>query len=94
MLCSCATDETGSLEPELVCEHDQMHLIIKKNLLEKQGLNATSGHLNEPRCNQRADHQEAMWYTVQRSGSTCGNTVEVRPVTFPRMFHVSKAVVF
>lgn len=95
MLCSCvfacATEETGLLKPELVCDHDQMSLIIRKDLLEKQKLNSTSGHMNDPQCNQRLDHQEAVWYTLKRSSNTCGTTVKVRVVIFLKIFHTPKA---
>lgn len=69
-------EETGLLKPELVCDHDQMSLIIRKDLLEKLELNSTSGHMNDPQCNQRLDHQEAVWYTLKRSSNTCGTTVK------------------
>lgn len=84
---ACATEETGLLKPELVCNHDQMTLIIRKDMLEKEKLNGTSGHMNDPRCSQHIDHQEAVWYTLNRSGNTCGTTVKVRVV----ILHVSKS---
>lgn len=69
-------EETILLKPELVCDHDQMSLIIRKDLLEEQKLNSTSGHMNDPLCNQQLDQQEAVRYTLKRSGNTCGTTVK------------------
>lgn len=73
---SCELDESSFLEPELVCEQDHLRLMIKKRLLEQRGLNATSAHLIDPQCHQQADHQEAMWYLVERRKGICGNAVE------------------
>lgn len=84
----CATEETGLLKPELVCNHDQMTLIIRKDFLEKEKLNSTSGHMNDPQCSQRLDHQEEVWYTLNRTGSTCGTTVKVRVVFVPCFRHL------
>ncbi|XP_039671810.1 uromodulin-like isoform X2 [Perca fluviatilis] len=63
-------------EPELVCGQDYLRLTVQKRQLEERGLNASSAHLIDPRCQQQVDQQEAMWYLVQRRQGICGNVVE------------------
>uniref|UniRef100_A0A8P4GGB3 ZP domain-containing protein n=1 Tax=Dicentrarchus labrax TaxID=13489 RepID=A0A8P4GGB3_DICLA len=80
----CVSDELGGFpEPELDCGQDHLRLMVQKRLLEERGLNASSAHLIDPRCQQQVDHQEAMWYLVERRKSVCGNVVKVTFIGYP-----------
>ncbi|XP_051250385.1 uromodulin-like isoform X2 [Dicentrarchus labrax] len=72
----CSDELGGFPEPELDCGQDHLRLMVQKRLLEERGLNASSAHLIDPRCQQQVDHQEAMWYLVERRKSVCGNVVK------------------
>ncbi|XP_074544628.1 uromodulin-like [Halichoeres trimaculatus] len=63
-------------ETELVCGRDHLRLTVQKRLLEAQGLNASSAHLIDPQCHDRGDHQEEVWYLVERREGVCGTMVE------------------
>ncbi|XP_044075504.1 uromodulin-like isoform X2 [Siniperca chuatsi] len=72
----CSGELSGFLEPELECGQDHLRLTVQKRLLSERGLNASCAHMIDPGCHQQVDHQEAMWYLVERRKGTCGNVVE------------------
>ncbi|XP_029545784.1 pancreatic secretory granule membrane major glycoprotein GP2-like [Salmo trutta] len=69
-------DQPVLLRPELVCGRSLVQVGLNRTNLEVAGLDATTANLADPRCNAHEEHDGMVWYQVERTEGTCGNTLE------------------
>ena len=51
--------------------------LLKSQLLSN-GLDPSSGHLDDPRCSAHQERNGTVWYQVERRAGSCGTSLTVR----------------
>ncbi|XP_038823226.1 pancreatic secretory granule membrane major glycoprotein GP2-like [Salvelinus namaycush] len=64
------------LHPAVVCGRSLVQVGLNRTNLEAAGLDATTANLADPRCNAHEERGGMVWYQVERTEGTCGNTLE------------------
>uniref|UniRef100_A0AAY5KY69 ZP domain-containing protein n=2 Tax=Esox lucius TaxID=8010 RepID=A0AAY5KY69_ESOLU len=70
------SDRPVLLRPELVCGRSLLQVGVDQSNLKAAGLDATTAHLADPRCNAHEERGGTVWYLAKRTEGTCGNTLE------------------
>ncbi|KAM6972499.1 uromodulin-like [Aplochiton taeniatus] len=69
-------DHPALPEPVLRCGESVMEVGLQVAKLQAIGLDAFSAHLSDPRCHDHAEINSTVWYRVERTEATCGNTLK------------------
>jgi len=64
-----------SVPQPLICGQSEIQIGLSLTSLQSSGLNASSGHLADPRCSSFTVRNGTVWYQVERQAGTCGNTL-------------------
>ncbi|KAM6972523.1 uncharacterized protein FYW47_004679 [Aplochiton taeniatus] len=70
------TNHPALPEPVLRCGESVMEVGLQVAKLQAIGLDAFSAHLSDPRCHDHAEINSTVWYRVERTETTCGNTLK------------------